>query len=350
MNLARGRYKIPRERAAFITDLVHRVETLPGVLEVTATQALPMTVHYGARMQIAEQPRVPVADRPLGFQQSVTPGYFATLGIPLRRGRDFTDRDGPEAPRVIIINEALARHFWPAYPRGSDLLGQHMDFGGLDPSGEYHAFAIEIVGIVGDVHTSGPATEEKPEMYVPYDQNTPLTADLAIRTDGDPRRFVHLVQAQVLALDPEEAISDVQTMEDLVEKSVGERRLTMILLGSFALIALLLAIVGIYGIITYSVAQRTKELAIRRALGARYVDILWLVLGQGLGLVLSGVVIGIGAALALTRLMTSLLFHVGPTDPLTFSVVALAFLVAAIVAGYVPARRATRIDPMAALR
>jgi ABC-type antimicrobial peptide transport system permease subunit len=200
------------------------------------------------------------------------------------------------------------------------------------------------------VHESLEAGAWPESVYVSLDQNAPPFAMLAIRTTGDPLRFTKAVREQVQALDRNQPIALVRTMDDLVEEQVGQRRLLVILLGSFALIALLLALIGIYGIIAYSVAQRTQEMGIRRALGAQPSDILGLVVGQGLRLALVGVAIGIAGAFALTRLMSTLLFHVSATDPATFVAVALVFLLVALAASYIPARRATRIDPMAALR
>jgi predicted lysophospholipase L1 biosynthesis ABC-type transport system permease subunit len=238
----------------------------------------------------------------------------------------------------------LARRFWPAYPTGQNPVGQRLLIGGVNPK------PAEIVGIISNVHQNVENSAWPETVYVAFAQNSQSSAMLAIRTAGEPLHFVRAVREQVQALDRNQPISAVKTMEDLVEDQVGQRRLLVELLGSFAGVALLLALIGIYGIIAYSVAQRTQEVGIRRALGAQRIDILRIVVGQGLILALAGIVIGLGGALALTRVMKALLFHVSTTDPATFAGIALLFLLVALIASYIPARRATRIDPMSALR
>jgi ABC-type antimicrobial peptide transport system permease subunit len=208
----------------------------------------------------------------------------------------------------------------------------------------------EIVGIAADVHQNLEGGTWPETVYVSFVQNPLPFGTLALRTRGDPLRFTSAVREQVRAVDKDQAISAVRTMDDLVEEQVGQRRLLVMLLGAFSGVAVLLALMGMYGVIAYSVAQRTREMGIRRALGAQQSDILRLVVAQGFRLALAGVAIGLAGAYGLTRLMESLLFHVSATDPATFAVVALLFLFVALAAGYVPARRATRIDPMAALR
>jgi predicted lysophospholipase L1 biosynthesis ABC-type transport system permease subunit len=245
---------------------------------------------------------------------------------------------------VAIIDEALARRFWPAYPAGPDPIGQRLRVGGVNPK------AAEIVGIAADVHQGLDTSAWAEAVYTTFAQNPQKSAMLAVRTAGGPLLLTRAVKAQVQALDPDQTVAGVHTMDELVEAEVGERRLLTVLLGSFAGVALLLAVIGIYGVIAYSVAQRTQEVGIRRALGAQQSDILRLVIRQGLVLSLTGIAIGLMGASALTRVMKTLLFHVSATDPATFAGIALLFLVVALVASYIPARRATRIDPMAALR
>ncbi len=340
-----ARYDTGPKRAAFFNELAPRVEAMPGVRAAAVALSLPTTVLLGTNIQVEGQPLVEPRQQPMSTLQSITPGYFHTMGIPVRRGREFTARENtPGGPPVVIINESFARRFWPAYPRGQDPIGRHISEGADKIGG------LEIMGIVADVRERGLAFDATPAFYVPCVVHPPQTAYLAVRTEGDPRRFIHTIRSQVLAMDRDQPISDVRTMEEVLEASMGQRRLTMALLGLFAGVALVLAVVGIYGVIAYSVALRTQELGIRRALGAGYGDILRLVLGQALGLALAGVILGIGGAFALTRVMTGLLFHVSPTDPATFVGIALLFLFVALAAGYLPARRAARIDPMAALR
>jgi predicted permease len=303
-----------------------------------------MTAFPGTPVQDAGKPPLKLNERPIAAILTVTPGYFRTLEIRLRRGRDFTERDIAGAQRVAIIDEGLARQLWPAYPGGQDPIGQRLLVGGTNPQ------PAEIVGIVADVHQNLEKNTWPGSVYASFAQSPPSFAVLAIRTAGDPLRFTRAVREQVQAIDRDQPISAVRTMDDLVEAEVGQRHLIVTLLGSFAGVALLLALIGIYGLIAYSVAQRTREVGIRRALGAQHVDILRLVVGQGLGLALAGVAVGVGGAIALTRVMKGLLFHVSATDPATFAGIALLFILVAVAASYIPARRATRIDPIEALR
>jgi predicted permease len=355
--LPQARYHTSQKKTAFFEELTRRVEVLPGVRGATVAQSLPTTPRTVSPIQIAELPRVKVSERPHGQLQRITPGYFRTLGIPLRRGREFTahDRsgsfearagggDGDRYPIIVMINESLARRFWPDYPRGQDPIGQHILIGQAQQGG------LEIVGIAADVHEGGLASDAAPEVYIPCADDPPQSAYLAVRTEGDPLGFANTVRNQVLAIDRDQPVSDIRTMSGMLEASVGSHRLTLLLLEVFAGIALSLALIGLYGVIAYSVAQRTQELGIRLALGAQQSDVLWLVVGQGLGLTLVGVALGIGGAFGLTRVMKSLLFQVSATDAATFVGTALLFVVVALAASYIPARRATRIDPMAALR
>jgi predicted permease len=340
------RYDTGQKKSAFFANLVQRLYLVPGVRNATAAMSLPTTKGWlGTNVLVEGQPIVDGGKQPTARLQSTTPGYFRTLGIPLRRGREFTARDNsPDARPVVIINESFAQRFWPAYPRGQDPIGQHMREG-IDKTDW-----VEIVGIVADVHEEGLTADPVPEFYVPSVVHPPQTAYLVVRTQGDPQIFVNAVRSQVLAIDEDEPVSDVRTMDEVLEATLGLRRLTTVLLGSFAGVALLLAVLGMYGVVAYSVAQRTQEVGIRRALGAQQADILQLVLNQGLALALAGVGIGVGAAFALTRLMKNLLFRVSATDPATFVTIALLFMFVALLASVVPAWRALRVDPMVALR
>jgi predicted lysophospholipase L1 biosynthesis ABC-type transport system permease subunit len=245
----------------------------------------------------------------------------------------------------MMINESLARVLWPDYPNGENPVGRHISEG-------YDKLVgwIEVTGVVADIHEGGQAFDAVPEFYLPSTLHPPQTAYLVLRTPADPLSFATAARGQVAAVDADQSISDIKTMGAVLESTLGQRRVTMLLLGTFAAVALLLAIVGIYGAIAYSVAQRTQEVGIRRALGAQQSDILRLMLRQGLGLTLAGVAIGTGGAFALTRVMKAMLFHVSATDPATFVAIAVLFIAVASAASYIPARRATRIDPMAALR
>jgi len=338
------RYNTDQKTASFFRDLAGRVGSLPGVRAATAAWYLPMMGSAGTPVQDAAKSPLQLNQRPIATLLIVTPGYLHTLGIPLRRGREFTAQDTPDAQRVAIIDEALARRFWPAYPAGQDPVGQRLLIGGLTPK------SAEIVGIAANVHQGLEGSPWPETVYEDFAQHPQKSAMLAVRTAGDPLALTRAVRGQVQALDRDQTVANVRTMDDLVEEQVGQRRLLTILLGSFASVALLLALIGIYGAIAYSVAQRTQEVGIRRALGARQSDILRLIVRRGFVLTVAGIAIGLLGAYALTRLMSTLLFHVSATDAVTFAGVALLFLVVALAASYIPARRATRIDPMAALR
>jgi putative ABC transport system permease protein len=342
ISLSPTRYDTDQKRAAFFDDLLRRVESLPGVRAATATLTIPMTGFPMTPVQPADQALLKLNERHFAAIQFTTPAYLRTLEIPLRRGREFTARDGQSAPPVAMINESFARLFWPAYPKGVDPVGRFIRIG-INPK------PFEVVGIVADVH-QGLDTDPMAAVYRPWDQTPAPSGALTLRTEGDPLRLANAVRGQVLAIDRDQPVSNVQTMEGVVEASEGQRRLIVMLLGLFAGTALVLAVVGIYGAIAYSVSQRTQELGIRRALGAQQLDILRLVMGPGIGLTLAGAGLGIGGAVALTRVMKSLLFHVSATDPLTYAAIAALFLLVALAASYIPARRAVRIDPTAALR
>ena len=338
------RYDTDQKRSSFFRDLVQRVGSLPGVVGVTAAPFLPMMGYAGTPVQDAAKPPLKLNERPIATILIVTPGYFRTLKIPMNRGRDFAERDSAGAPRVAVIDEALARRFWPAYPDGPDPVGRRILIGGVNLN------PVEIIGIVANVHQNVENSSWPETVYVAFAQAPQPFAMLAVRTTGDPLRFTSAIRRQVRALDRDQPIANVRTMDSLVEAQVGERRLLLRRLASFAGVAVLLAVIGMYGVIAYSVAQRTQEMGIRRALGAQRSNIVWLVLGEGLALTFVGVAFGLGGALALTRLMQSVLFHISPTDPATFIGIAAMFFVVALAASYIPARRAARIDPMSALR
>jgi predicted permease len=339
-----SRYDSDRKKAAFYQELVQRVATVPGVRGVAVAASLPTASSIQFPIQIAGHPLMNTGLRPLGQWQAISNNYFRSLGTALQRGREFTEHDNADSSWVVIINESLARRFWPDYPRGQDPIGQHMLFG---PG---NSISPEIVGVVADVHEESLDADNGPEAYMPLAQRCPQTMHLLVRTEGEPRRMENAIRAQVVGVDPDQPVSKVRTMEEVLETSVASQRLTILVLVFFAGVALVLSTVGIYGVISYSVAQRTKELGIRMALGAQARDVLGLVLQQALTLTLSGIGIGIAGAFLLTRLLGRLLFHVSPTDPLTFGLIAIAFSLVAMIASYLPARRAMRVNVVVALQ
>jgi putative ABC transport system permease protein len=343
-SLPRSKYSELPKRVAFYEQVLERVRALPGVVAAGYTSAVPLTWKGGTNGFTVEG-----ADPQPGQDantRQVSAGYMETMNINLRQGRFFDDHDDAQSQPVTIINETMARQYWP----GESALGKRFKVGSIDDQVPW----ITIVGIVGDIKEMGLEAPPKAEMFFPYQQlprvlwNMPR--DLTVRTTGDPLSLVAAVRQAVWSVDPAQPVSNVRTMEDILSGEVTQRRITMTLLAAFAGLALLLASLGIYGVLSYAVAQRTQEIGIRMALGANRLEVLRLVMGDGLRLAGAGVAIGLGVSLALTQLMTRLLFGVTASDPRTLAGVTLLLLTVALVACYVPARRAARVDPMVALR
>ena len=327
--------------ALALQQMLEKVRSVPGVREAGLVTALPITGGASTDFVIAGRPAPRADDEPSADIRSVDPEYFRTMGIPLLAGREFTEADGPQAKRVIVINETMARQFWP----NESPIGRQVTMKDWGPP-----MTGEVVGVVGDVKTNGLDAAVGPMIYWPYFQFPQLFNTIVVRGDSEPTRLVPEVKAAIWAVSKNQPISRVETMEEILSESLARRRLYLVLLGVFAGAALLLAAVGIYGMVSYSVSQRTREMGIRVAMGAERGDVLRMILGQGAKTALMGVALGTVAALGLTRLMASLLFGVGATDPLTF--VAAVILLGAVALGgsWVPARRAMRVDPMVALR
>jgi predicted permease len=341
------RYGSGQKRAAFYNAIVEQISALPGVSSAAVAKTLPMTGYAAAPVQVAGRAEMKLNERPIAVIQNITPQYFQTMRIPLSRGRQFTAHDDAGAAPVAIIDENMARRFWPQYPSGPNPIGQQVLIGAHSPP-------TEIVGIVADIRQAGLTEQAKPGLYLPSAQVPPESAVLVIRIAGDPLSFVNAVRNQILALDHDQPVSEVASMNEIVDASEGQLRVMMTLLGIFAGIATIIAMIGLYGIVSYSVAQRTKEIGIRRALGAQRGNILALVVGHGLRLVVGGLLLGICCAVALTRLLQGLLFHTSTTDPVTYIGTAIGtaalFVAVALAASYFPARRAASIDPLATLR
>jgi predicted permease len=336
-NLLTMRIALPQPR---LDELVERVESMPGVRGAAVTLTLPMTGFAATPVQAAEARLLKLNERPLAILQSVTPGYFRTMGIALNRGRDFSRRDSASAETVAIINQALARRLWA---NGEEPVGR-LILAGANPN------PLRVVGVVANVRQAGLSVQAEAGIYRPRAQTPEMSAMFAVRTEGDPMRYVSAIRAQVAAIDPDQTVTAVRTMAEIVDASEGRRQSIMTVLALFASAGLLLAVVGIYGMVAYAAVQRTREMAIRRALGAPTGSILRLVLRHGLKLAIAGVLAGLAGAWAVTRVLGTLLFEIGPTDPAVFAASVALAIVCSLAASYIPARRAARIEPSTVLR
>ena len=340
--LPRSKYKKPEQSLAFQQELLEKIKTLPGVEAAGAINHTPLNgfgmIVYTA---IEGQPPPDKKDPPVGVGV-VSPEYFQTLHIPLLSGRHVDERDGPTNQKVAVVNEAFARRFFP----NGDVLGKRVGFSCEESEG----LCRTIVGVVGNIRQESLTDEVTAELYLPSAQMPMNGMTVFVRTASDPLSFVGAVRRQVQAVDNNQPIYDVKTLGQRVSDATAVSRSLTVLFGAFALLALVLGSVGIYGIVSYAVTQRTQEIGIRMALGAQAGDILQMVLKHGLVLVVSGVVIGVAGALALTRFLATLLFGITPTDTLTFVVVAAIFFLVAMIASFIPARRAVKVDPLTALR
>jgi putative ABC transport system permease protein len=343
VSLPRRKYPEENQQAAFFQQLVEKAGTLPGVQAAGATSLLPLGgSEYNLSFGIQGRPTLPPGEGQSVNFYSVSAGYFKAMGIRLLRGRLFTERDSRDSQRVAIINETMAKKIFP----DDDPIGKRIT---VDP-GNKNLDWFEIVGIVGDVKHAGIDRGTTLQTYEPYTQRTFSYMTLVVRAEGDPASLTAAIRSEVLKLDKEQPVSDVRTLDQIYSASIAQRRFSALLLGVFAAVALALAAVGVYGVLSYAVTQRTHEIGIRMALGAARRDVLRLVIGRGMLLTLIGVAAGLGAAFALTRLMSTLLFEVSPTDPLTFSSIGLLLGAVALLACWIPSRRATKVDPLMALK
>ncbi|MFL6227276.1 MAG: ABC transporter permease [Pyrinomonadaceae bacterium] len=342
IDLPRSRYALPAQSRNFYQQLLERVAALPGVRSAGVINHRPFDgFSMVARLGIEGAPPASAeVERPIPVGV-VSPDYFRALGIPIVGGRGLTGEDTTDSMKVALANQSFARRFGA---RG-DVVGKRVSVGC-----QQQELCRTIVGVVGDVRQEGLSREPTPELYVPYTQGLIAGMTLVVKTDSDPSGFVNAVRGQVLAIDKEQPVSGVRTLAQYADEATARTRSLMMLLLGLAGLALLLASLGIYGVVSYAVTQRTREIGIRMALGARAGDVLRLVLGQGLKLTLLGLALGLAGAAALTRLMTRLLYGVSASDPAAFLVVTVFLGAVALLACYVPARRATRVDPMIALR
>lgn len=340
LTLSRSKYPEDRQQAAFFQEAIERLQALTGVKSAGATTGLPLTLSVsGSDFRIEGRPEPEAGKEMIINTRSVSPGYFRTLGIALIKGRDFSDRDKSDAPKAAIINNDLAR----TYFSNEDPIGKRITF---DDGQSW----ISIVGIIGDVKQLGLDSSAKPEVYFPYLQVAAPSMSLVVRSASNPLSLAAAVKSQIQMIDKDLPIDDAKTMQQLLAESTSGRRFNMLLLTVFAGVALVLAIVGIYGVMSYTVTQRTHEIGIRVAVGAQPRDVFRMVIGQGMMLAMIGIAFGLVGAFGLTRLMTTMLFGVEPTDPATFVSIAVLLTGVGLVACYLPARRATKVDPLLALR
>lgn len=336
-------YRPPAKRVGFAREVLKRVSALPGVqyAAMSGGNGIPLVGQHNKGPFTIEE-RADDGSPPQAETNNVSPDYFKVLGTPLIRGRFFADSDDTETQRVVLIDQTMAARYWP----NADPIGKRLKFGPRTSQAPW----MTIVGVVGDIKTESFEARDQPHLYIPMFQSAGFAMAVYIRTDPNPETFTQPLREQVQAVDHELPVFGIQKLEDVVATSLANRRFAVQMIGLFGTVALLLAGVGIYGVMSYAVTQRTHEIGIRLALGAQARDVLRMVVRQGLTLAVIGVAIGLVGAFALTRLISSLLFGVSATDPLTFSAIAVLLTVVALLACYLPARRATKVDPLIALR
>lgn len=337
-------YPTPTLRVAYSRDATARLAAIPGVTAAGMTSSLPLAVSIGqerAGIRIEGQPPACAGETPTAHVTATTPGFFDVLRIPLREGRMLAAADGDGAARVAVVNETFARRFFPE----GRALGQHVAFAFMGPP-----VMREIVGVVADIRHDGPAAEARPSVFVPHAHAPTGAMHLVVRTTGDRREMDRAIRTELTALNGVMPLSDMTTLDALLGGSLRERRFHLSLLGAFSVMALVLAAVGIYGLVSTATSARTHEIGVRVAIGARAADVSWMVLRQGAVLTIAGIALGVAGAIGLTRLLSGMLFHVTPLDVMTFGGASALLLLAAVLACWIPARRAAAVDPIAALR
>jgi putative ABC transport system permease protein len=347
LSLPQSKYDNQQKINNFYNQLLERISGLPGIEAATIAYDHPLQASWVDSFAIEGRPAPAPGESMSANFVPVSPDYFRTVTTPILTGRQFTAQDDENHPGVVIVNEAFVRRYFA----NEKAMGQRLR---LSPPARIwmnqKLTSFEIVGIARDVKSAGLNAEAEPAYYVPAAQSPLTTMTVLVRTKDDPAAMIPALRNAVLAIDPNQPIANVNTMEKIVDDSIAQPRLSMTLMGLFGALAMILAVVGIYGLLSYAVAQRTHEMGIRIALGAQVTDVLKLVLKQGMVLVLAGEVLGLIGALALTRLIGSLLFGVTPTDATTFIAVVAVLASVAFLACYIPARRATKVDPLVALR
>ena len=333
-------YSGPPEHARFCQALQEQVGSVPGVLSVSGIAHLPLTGGVASRAVLVEGRPDPGRQKRQGADYSVAcPNVLRTLGIPLLRGRDFTLEDAVGAPAVVLVDESMARRFWP----GGDAVGRRFK---IDSDGPW----LTVVGVFRDVRHWGLDRETQASFLRPYSQAAWPSMSIVVKTAAAPAAFINPVKKGLSTIEPNQPVARIRTMEEIVDASVSSRRFPMLLLTGFALLALALAAVGIAGVVSYSVVQRTKEIGVRMALGAQSRDVLSLVVGRSVSWTLAGLAAGLVASLGLLRFLGTLLYGVAPIDPTVLGAVSVLLMAVALGASYLPARRAARVDPVVALR
>jgi predicted permease len=344
VDLSELKYPDGERRSVFFDEVLRRIHPLPGVQSAAIAGNLPFTYNGdSATIAVEGIPDPPPDQWPDVIYRAIGPGYFSTMGIPMIRGRDFTDQDKADSEKVVVISEKTAQHYWP----GQDPIGKRLKPGSTTSEIPWR----EVIGVVKDVRQNDFIAQPKMQMYFDYRQLKDLAANaLIVRTSVEPMSLATSVRNAIWAVDKDQPVADIETMHQIVSEAIARQRFSMLLLDIFAALALVLAAVGIYGVMSYSVAQRTHEIGIRMALGARRADVLQMTVKQGLKLVGAGMILGLAAAFLMTRVLASLLYGISATDPITFIGISLVLLAVAILASYVPALRATKVDPIVALR
>ena len=347
VTLPESRYAEDVQQIAFFDQLLPKLRALPGVQAAAAVISLPLSgSSIVLTFEIAGRPPVPPSQQPAMQVRVATADYFQTIGIPLQKGRFFTEQDRLNTPQVVLITEAAARQYFP----GEDPIGKKITLGWGRGEGKPSAGG-EVVGIIGDVKDAGLAEPDPPQIYLPYAQWPMQGMSVVMKTAVPPGSLSEPARRAVYSLDGNLPVGNVRSLEEIVARSISQPRFYMTLLTLFAAVALVLAAIGIFGVLSYAVAQRTREIGIRMALGAHQSSVLGLIVREALMMTTGGVVIGVVAAFLLTEwLVAKLLFDTSPHDPVTFIAVAVTLALVAVAAAYVPARRATRVDPIVALR
>ena len=350
LQLPISKYSDWRQVSAFYSRILDRIKTIPGVQSADAASFLPLESGWRLKFSIAGRPAPEPGEEPIAQYRPISKGYFQTMGIPLIEGRELTERDNADAPGVIVINQAMADRYWP----GEDPVGKRVGSGvrNIGPLGRVmpRVLEFEVVGVVGNEKNNGLNAAADPAIYFSHDQFAYRSMSVMVRSAQNPMGLLGAIQNEVWAMDNGLPVSDVKTASQILANSVAQPRFSVLLLGIFAALALILAAVGIYGVMAYSITQRTREIGIRMALGASSTDVLKMVLREGFKFASVGIGIGLAGAFVVTRVLTSLLYGVSAADPVIYAAVSIILAAVALLACYIPARRATKVDPLVALR